>query len=151
MNRHRAMGAVAVTALIAGMVLGAGARMALAQSEIYTCKTSENGLVRLNTKTGVISTCTEKNGQMICRLAADQRTAFLEEIERVQTDNEALRARLKRAGQTSAPKSALKDRPAAPERNGAPELARIGQHFSALMARFMKFSRAMREKLIRKT
>ena len=45
----------------------------------YTMEKTETGFVRLDTRTGEMSICTEQGGQLVCRLAADERRA-LEEI-----------------------------------------------------------------------
>ena len=37
---------------------------------------TDSGIARLDTQTGEVSLCQEKDGQMVCRMAADERTAF---------------------------------------------------------------------------
>lgn len=53
-------------------------------AERYRLEKTETGFVRMDTQTGAMSTCTEKGGQLICRMAADERTAFQDEIDRLQ-------------------------------------------------------------------
>jgi hypothetical protein len=52
--------------------------------ERYRLEKTENGFVRMDTQTGAMSTCTERDGQLVCRMAADERTAFQDEIDRLQ-------------------------------------------------------------------
>lgn len=42
----------------------------------FTLEKTENGFVRMDTQTGEMSICTEKDGQLVCRLAADERRAL---------------------------------------------------------------------------
>ena len=42
----------------------------------YTMERTGEGFVRLHTVTGEMSICTEKSGQLVCRIAADERRAF---------------------------------------------------------------------------
>lgn len=55
------------------------------------------GFLRMDTRTGAISTCTQASGTFTCRLAADDRSALDQEIERLRVENEAL----KRGGATA--------------------------------------------------
>ena len=40
----------------------------------------------MDTKTGEMSICEEKWGELVCKMAADERTAVQDEIERLQAD-----------------------------------------------------------------
>ena len=42
---------------------------------------TENGFVRLDTFTGELSSCSAAEGQIVCRLAADERRALEEQID----------------------------------------------------------------------
>ena len=46
----------------------------------YQLQRTDNGYARIDTRTGEISTCTERGDQLVCRMAADERTALMEEI-----------------------------------------------------------------------
>tara|TARA_R110002020_G_scaffold290928_4_gene506330 strand:+ start:2523 stop:2966 length:444 start_codon:yes stop_codon:yes gene_type:complete len=46
----------------------------------FTLEKTENGFVRMDTVTGEMSICTEKAGQLVCRLSADDRRAFEESL-----------------------------------------------------------------------
>lgn len=52
--------------------------------ERYTLEKSANGYVRMDTQTGAMSICEEKESQLVCRVAADERSAFQDEIDRLQ-------------------------------------------------------------------
>ncbi|PRD41219.1 hypothetical protein C5748_22960 [Phyllobacterium phragmitis] len=66
------------------MVLGAflsGPNVAYSQEAgRYTMEKTDKGYVRLDTKTGDISLCSEQSGQMVCKLAADDRRAYEDDL-----------------------------------------------------------------------
>ena len=55
---------------------------------------SENGYVRMDTQTGAMSTCEEHGGQLVCKLAADEREAYQDQIEHLQNSLKALENRV---------------------------------------------------------
>jgi len=65
-----------------------------ADNENFRLEKSANGYVRMDTRTGQMSICEEKWGELVCRVAADERTAIQDEIERLQTELQTLEARL---------------------------------------------------------
>ncbi|MGJ8572313.1 MAG: hypothetical protein ACSHXI_16605 [Hoeflea sp.] len=60
----------------------------------YAMEKTENGFVRLDTQTGEMSICTQKAGQLVCRLAADERRAFEEALSDLSSRVESLENRL---------------------------------------------------------
>ncbi|HEU4985713.1 MAG TPA: hypothetical protein VFT89_01475 [Rhizobiaceae bacterium] len=64
------------------------------ETERYTIERTEDGYVRMDTRTGEISTCTESNGQLVCRLATEERRAYQDEIESLQSRLDALEDRI---------------------------------------------------------
>jgi hypothetical protein len=50
-----------------------------------------DNIVRLDKKTGAISTCTESGGTLDCRMSADERAALQAEIDRLATEVETLK------------------------------------------------------------
>ncbi|MCC0034896.1 MAG: hypothetical protein H6887_06435 [Hoeflea sp.] len=60
----------------------------------YTMEKTENGFVRLDTLTGEMSICTQQAGQLVCRLAADERRAFEETLSELSARVENLETRL---------------------------------------------------------
>jgi hypothetical protein len=60
----------------------------------YTMEKTDNGFIRLDTQTGEMSICTQKAGQLVCRLAADERRAFEETLSDLSARVETLESRL---------------------------------------------------------
>lgn len=70
------------TAMLAVVMLapcGSGGAQAQ-EGARYTMERSENGYVRLDTRTGEMSICREREDQFVCQMAADERRAFEEDI-----------------------------------------------------------------------
>lgn len=68
---------------------------AMAQdTDRYTMEKSDNGYVRMDRKTGEMSTCAQDGASLVCKLAADERTAYQDEIDRLQQDMKALDERV---------------------------------------------------------
>ena len=42
----------------------------------YSMQKSETGIARLDTQTGEVSLCQERSGELVCRMAADERSAL---------------------------------------------------------------------------
>lgn len=84
-----------VTSLAACLVLIPLAAAASAEEvERYRLEKSGDGYVRMDTRTGEMSTCAPRDGQLVCRAAADERAAFQDEIERLQEQLEQLDRRV---------------------------------------------------------
>ena len=87
-------------ATVAAIVCLAGLDAAFAQSTPdtengrYALSPVTDGVLRLDTRTGVTSICTDKGTGWACYAMPDERAAFDEEIGRLQKDNEALKAEL---------------------------------------------------------
>lgn len=62
----------------------------------YRLEKSADGYVRMDTQTGAMSKCQEQNGQLVCRMAADERTAFQDQVDDLQESVKALDARVAR-------------------------------------------------------
>jgi hypothetical protein len=93
------------TALLAAALFVVGLVGPAAAEERYQLQKTEGGYVRLNTETGEMSICEEKANQLVCRAAAEERTAFQDELDRLQARLDGLEERLAR----------LEARPAVPE------------------------------------
>jgi hypothetical protein len=63
----------------------------------FTLEKSETGFVRLDRKTGAVTLCQEKDGTLTCRMGADERAAYEDELERLEKRVEALEQKV--AGQ----------------------------------------------------
>jgi hypothetical protein len=59
----------------------------------YTLSVTDNGYLRLDTRTGAVSICTPKGG-WTCRVVPDERTALDQEIGRLQGDIDRLKTQL---------------------------------------------------------
>jgi len=85
----------AIAAALSGI---AGAAHAQALPDIengrYTLSPVTDGVIRLDTRTGVVSTCTDKGAGWACYAMPDERAALDAEIGRLQKDNEATKAQL---------------------------------------------------------
>ena len=76
---------------IAGLL--AGAAPALAQEPApgrYSMQKTETGIARLDTQTGEVTLCQEKAGDLVCRMAADERTAYDLELDLLEKRVETL-------------------------------------------------------------
>ncbi|RUM98914.1 hypothetical protein EET67_04515 [Pseudaminobacter arsenicus] len=80
-----------------------------AETERYRLEKTDTGYVRMDTQTGEMSICEERDGQLICKLATDMRTAFEGEVERLQDAVTALEERIAKleAALPAKPQSAL--------------------------------------------
>ncbi len=85
-----------IEAGLAAALLAIGASWAFAQSgdTRYTLEKTADGYVRMDKQTGEMSLCNEQSGQLVCKLAADERSAFEGEVERLQSSVEALENRV---------------------------------------------------------
>ena len=66
---------------LAGIASVAGAE----EADRYRLEKTDSGYVRMDTATGEMSICEERSGQLVCKLAADERAAFQDDIDRLQT------------------------------------------------------------------
>src|ERR1700759_5578240 len=60
----------------------------------YTLSQTADGFVRLDTRTGAVSTCSNSGNGWACYLVPDERAALDAEIGRLQDDNEKLKTQL---------------------------------------------------------
>jgi hypothetical protein len=60
----------------------------------YTLSPTSDGVVRLDTRTGAVSNCTDKGNGWACYTLPDERAALDTEIGRLQTENEKLKTQL---------------------------------------------------------
>lgn len=81
--------------LLAGTACLTAAGAALAQDAArYQLERSGEGYIRLDRTTGEMSFCAEKTGRIVCRMAADERDALVDEIARLQSRVGAFESRL---------------------------------------------------------
>jgi hypothetical protein len=83
-------------ALVCTGAMGAAAAQAMPDSENgrYVLSPVADGGIRLDTRTGDVSTCTNTGTGWACYAVPDERAALDAEIGRLQSDNEKLKAQL---------------------------------------------------------
>ncbi|RVD73132.1 MAG: hypothetical protein E5V62_03350 [Mesorhizobium sp.] len=64
------------------------------ETDRYRLEKSANGYIRMDTQTGAMSICEERSGQLVCKMAADERAAFQDEVDKLQTSVKALDERV---------------------------------------------------------
>ncbi|MGV8938335.1 MAG: hypothetical protein ACOH2J_14525 [Allorhizobium sp.] len=104
----------------------AGAMAQAPDGPRFRLEETDQGLVRLDTQTGAMALCLEKDGNLVCRMAADERTAYEDELSRLEKRVTALEA----AATTTASPSAPPDTP-------LPSDAEIDRSIG-IMQRFMR-------------
>jgi len=72
-------------------------------AERYNFQVTEGGVLRFDSRTGEISQCTIGAAGPVCRAAPDERTAFENEIARLQAENAALKKALANRGDAETP------------------------------------------------
>lgn len=60
----------------------------------YRLEKTPDGYVRMDTQTGEMSLCEMRGGQLVCKLAADERSALQDEIDRLATRLSGVEERL---------------------------------------------------------
>jgi predicted nucleic acid-binding Zn-ribbon protein len=65
----------------------------------FTAVETDQGVLRIDKKTGDVSVCTKDQAVMTCRLVADDRQAYEAEIDRLEKQNKALREQLAALGE----------------------------------------------------
>lgn len=88
---------------IAAVGLGAATVVGQERQGRFAMSPVENGFVRLDTETGAMSFCTQKDGRWTCELMADEAKAIQDEVARLRDEVRRLRE------QAAAPESAPPD------------------------------------------
>lgn len=92
-------------------------------AERFSMERTDTGFVRMDRVTGQMSICTERDGQLVCKLAADERKAFEGEVDRLAAKLDELERRI----------AAVESRPPA----GLPSESEFEQSLS-MMERFFR-------------
>ena len=82
------------TCLSLALLLGLGAAAQAQDAEHYQLEKTERGYVRMNTQTGAMSICEERDAQLICRAAADETAANTDQTDGMQARIDRLEARI---------------------------------------------------------
>ncbi len=64
------------------------------EQQRYELRETDGGYVRLDTRTGEMSICERRDSRLVCRVAADERTALQDEIDRLDESLRALEGRI---------------------------------------------------------
>ena len=64
------------------------------EMERYRLEKSADGFVRMDTMTGEMSICEERGGQLVCRIAADERAAYQDDIDRLESSVRSMDERI---------------------------------------------------------
>jgi len=87
-----------ISLMAAAMAIGIGGAaagpMPDAENGRYTLSPVNDGVIRLDTRTGQVSTCSNNGNGWACYAVPDERAAFDAEIGRLQADNEKLKSQL---------------------------------------------------------
>jgi hypothetical protein len=87
--------AAAVVVCLGGIGAAAAQSMPDTENGRYALSPVDDGVIRLDTRTGVVSTCNNNTGTgWACYAAPDEREALDAEIGRLQADNDKLKAEL---------------------------------------------------------
>src|ERR1700691_4196926 len=86
--------ATAAILCLAGIGAATAQSMPEAENGRYTLSPVADGIIRLDTRTGAVSTCNNSGTGWACYVVPDERAALDEEIGRLQADNEKLKAQL---------------------------------------------------------
>lgn len=65
------------------VLLPLGAQAAESEASRFQLERSGDHFVRLDKQTGAMSLCEEKDGTLVCRMAADERAAYEQELDRL--------------------------------------------------------------------
>ncbi|WP_312795208.1 hypothetical protein [Tianweitania sp.] len=82
------------TCLSFALLLGLGATAQAQDAENFRLEKTEQGYVRLNTQTGAMSICEERDAQLVCRIAADEAVAGTDQADSLQARIDRLEARI---------------------------------------------------------
>jgi len=96
MSTAKSSSKLSVAIMLAGCLGGCGHALAGAMPETengrYTLSPAGDSVLRLDTRTGAVSTCSNSGAGWACYAVPDERAAMDTEIGRLQADNEKLKA-----------------------------------------------------------
>jgi hypothetical protein len=93
-SKFRNAAAAVVIFWLGGAAAAAAQAMPDTENGRYTLSPVADGVIRLDTRTGAVSTCTSSALGWACYAIPDEREALDQEIGRLQADNEKLKAQL---------------------------------------------------------
>ena len=93
--RNLILAGMAIAAVsVPGLTGGLPGATAHEEEQRYSLEKTPEGYVRLDTRTGEMSICAEQSGELVCRMAADDRTAFEDELDRLKARLQDVEKRL---------------------------------------------------------
>jgi hypothetical protein len=138
-------------ALVASPVL---AQDAPAENERFSLYRIEDGYLRLDGRTGQLSSCIRRQSRWLCQTVPEERIAFEAEIGRLQGDNAALKKALL-AHQLPLPQGVRPDRAGAadaqPRGEADRKLDRVGGVIKNVWRRLVAFVMSMQRDLLKKS
>lgn len=78
---------------ICAIVLSSAASAQDVAEQRYQLQRTDDGYARIDTRTGEVSTCIERGEQLVCRMAADERSALMDQLAALEERVEALEGR----------------------------------------------------------
>jgi hypothetical protein len=96
--------------LPAALLLATPGRAAEADAPRFQLERSGDHFVRLDKQTGAMSICQDQNGNLVCRMAADERAAYEDELDRLSDRVSKLEKTVASGGGSSLPSDADVDR-----------------------------------------
>ena len=128
-----------MSAFVTSSLTTAFATSAIAEeTQRYSLQRTADGYVRTDTETGAISICTEKNDQLVCRMAVDDRQAYEADIAALEAKVDSLEKRISSL-ETNAP-SVSNGKPAVEnEQEFQTSLNRMEQFFRRFMGIVKEF------------
>lgn len=124
---------IAAGVILCALPLPAGAQ----EAGRFTMTPTATGVIRLDTRTGALSTCVSGAEGLVCRAAQDEGAAGAQRLARLEEENARLRRRL---GEESAPVPAPAPAPNADDRS-----AREADRALGMMERFLRRFHSMVE------
>ena len=87
------------TQLLKSMIIGAFITLPFigtvqAENGRFMMEKTDQGYIRMDTQTGAMSICEAQDGQIVCKMAADERAAFNDDIQALEDRIAALEQRL---------------------------------------------------------
>lgn len=137
MNRHRAFYGLAALCMFAAIspALAQEPTDADRQNGRYSMTPAPNGFLRMDTRTGAVSLCTLRDGNVTCASSADERGALEAEITRLARENAGLRERLAEIAQRG---PAARARDALPSDEEVNKALGLAETFMRRMMRIMR-------------
>src|ERR1700709_1330122 len=93
-SKYSTVVAIAVMFALGGIGAAAAQSMPDGETGRYALSPVPDGVIRLDTRTGAVSTCSNTGTGWACYVVPDERAALDIEIGRLQNDNEKLKTQL---------------------------------------------------------